>query len=60
MEGHAYVVLGATGGIGSALARRVVARGGRVVLAARDEERLAALSGELDAPSPSTPPSRTR
>ena len=50
MEGHAYVVLGATGGIGSALARRVVARGGRVVLAARDEERLAALSGELDAP----------
>ena len=50
MEGHAYVVLGATGGIGSALARRVVARGGRVVLAARDEERLTALSGELDAP----------
>jgi len=50
MEGHAYVVLGATGGIGSALARRVAARGGRLVLAARDEERLAALSGELDAP----------
>ena len=44
------MVLGATGGIGSALARRVAARGGRLVLAARDEERLAALSGELDAP----------
>lgn len=50
MEGHAFVVLGATGGIGSALCRRIVGRGGRVVLAARDEQRLEALASELDMP----------
>ncbi len=47
---HAVLVLGATGGIGSALARTLVARGTRVFLSARGEERLAALAGELGAP----------
>lgn len=47
---HAVLIYGATGGIGSALARRVVAGGGRVFLSARGEQRLAALAAELDAP----------
>lgn len=51
MEGHAYVVLGATGGIGAALSRRIHTRGGRLVLAARDEGKLSELGGELDAPT---------
>lgn len=50
MEDHAYVILGATGGIGSALCRRIAGRGGRLLLAARDEGRLGALGAELDAP----------
>ncbi|MEM6572421.1 MAG: SDR family oxidoreductase [Planctomycetota bacterium] len=51
MNGSAFVVLGASGGIGGALSRRIVGRGGRVLLAARDEGRLEALSGDLDMPS---------
>ncbi|MFT6833704.1 MAG: hypothetical protein ACJAZN_003889, partial [Planctomycetota bacterium] len=43
MEGQAYAVLGATGGIGSALVDRILARGGKTVLAARDESRLKAM-----------------
>ncbi len=50
MDSHAYVLLGGSGGIGSALARRIAARGGRVLLAARDAGRLEMLAGELDAP----------
>lgn len=42
-----YVILGATGGIGSAVARALVANGSRVALAARDRGRLEALSAEL-------------
>lgn len=38
-----HVVLGGTGGIGSALVRRLAQRGDRVMIAARDEGRLAAL-----------------
>ncbi len=41
------VVIGATGAVGAALARRRAARGDRVVLVARDGARLAALSAEL-------------
>lgn len=45
-----YVVLGATGGIGSELCRRLVAReDARLVLAARDETRLGELADELEA-----------
>ena len=47
---HAVLVLGATGGIGAALARTLVANGPRVFLSARGEERLAALGAELGAP----------
>ncbi len=41
------VVIGATGAVGSAIARRVVAAGGTVHLVGRDEARLHALAAEL-------------
>ncbi len=41
------LILGATGGIGSALARRIHARGATPVLLARDATKLAALAAEL-------------
>ncbi|WP_273846235.1 SDR family NAD(P)-dependent oxidoreductase [Rubrobacter calidifluminis] len=44
-----YVITGATGGIGGALCRRLARRGARLALAARGEERLQRLAGELDA-----------
>lgn len=47
-----YLILGGTGGIGSALARRLVARGASVHLAARRAEPLEALAAELSAASP--------
>ncbi len=50
MQGHAYVVLGATGGIGSALVSRIHGRGGKTVLAAQNEARLAALGAEVGSP----------
>ncbi|MGD8496253.1 MAG: SDR family oxidoreductase [Gemmatimonadales bacterium] len=46
-EPDIYVILGASGGIGSALVRRLSAEGRRLVLAARDEERLAELADSL-------------
>ncbi len=43
-------LIGATGGIGSALARRLTSRGVEVVLAARNEAKLATVAAELAAP----------
>jgi NAD(P)-dependent dehydrogenase (short-subunit alcohol dehydrogenase family) len=50
MKDTVHLILGATGGIGGALARRLRDAGARPVLAARGEERLAALGRDLDAP----------
>jgi NAD(P)-dependent dehydrogenase (short-subunit alcohol dehydrogenase family) len=45
------IIVGATGGVGSALARRIAASGGRLHLIARDEARLSVLGAELGATS---------
>jgi NAD(P)-dependent dehydrogenase (short-subunit alcohol dehydrogenase family) len=45
-ENGTLLILGATGGIGSAVARKAAARGARLVLAARDQEKLDALAAE--------------
>lgn len=47
MSAPAHLLLGGTGGIGAALARRLVAAGAQVTLAARNPERLEALAAEL-------------
>lgn len=44
-----YLILGAAGGIGSALARRLAASGARLMLAGKSGERLDALATELGA-----------
>lgn len=46
---RSVLILGGTGGIGAALARRLHAEGCRLVLAARDPQKLAALGAELGA-----------
>jgi len=43
----AYVVLGAYGGVGSALCRRLAKKGADLLLAGRDETRLATMAAEL-------------
>ena len=42
------VITGATGGIGEATARRLLAEGAAVMLAARSSERLSKLADKLD------------
>lgn len=51
MKDQVIVITGASSGIGAALAHEVVARGGRVVLAARRANELAALADKLGGPS---------
>lgn len=50
-ESQNFVVLGANGGIGSELCRRLVRGGHRVTLAGRNETALQQLGDELDAPT---------
>ena len=45
---QSFVVLGAYGGVGEALCRRLVRRGARLLLAGRDPERLARLAAEVE------------
>ncbi len=45
------VILGASGGIGSEVARRLVDKQYGVMLAGRNKERIEALAGELDSPT---------
>jgi NAD(P)-dependent dehydrogenase (short-subunit alcohol dehydrogenase family) len=52
---NVYLVTGGSGGIGSETARRLVARGARVALVARDAERLASVAGEIGAHAYSYP-----
>lgn len=49
MSAPVHVLLGGSGGIGSALARRLRQSGATVVLGARDPEKLSALAGEIGA-----------
>jgi short-subunit dehydrogenase len=51
VESPVYVILGATGRVGAALSRLLAARGCRLLLAARDTARLAALSDEVCVPA---------
>ncbi len=51
MDDTRIVVFGATGGIGSELARTLVGSGRKVVLVGRDPAKLARLSAELDSPT---------
>ncbi len=51
MAGEAIVLLGAYGGIGSELARRLASKGYRLMLAGRNPEKLALLAKELGAAS---------
>lgn len=47
---QAYLIIGAAGGIGAELSRRIVARGDRVLLCGRSESPLAELAAELNQP----------
>ena len=46
-----FVILGATGGMGSALAKQLSQQGAKLVLGARDQEKLSALAKEIQAES---------
>jgi NADP-dependent 3-hydroxy acid dehydrogenase YdfG len=47
MQDKIVVVVGATGGIGSALTRKLAPTGARLVLVARDSSSLSTLAAEL-------------
>jgi NAD(P)-dependent dehydrogenase (short-subunit alcohol dehydrogenase family) len=47
--GAVYVVIGATGGIGTALTRRLSAGGARLVVGGRNRQKLEELTGSIDA-----------
>ncbi|MEM1056425.1 MAG: SDR family oxidoreductase [Bacteroidota bacterium] len=49
MSAPVHVLLGGSGGIGSALARRLREAGDTVILGARDAQKLSALAGEIGA-----------
>lgn len=49
LDDRRYLILGAAGGIGSAVARRLAARGAKLVLVGRSPEPLEALADELGA-----------
>jgi len=49
-SGDAFLVFGAYGGIGSTLSRRLISQGHQVLLVGRDQDKLIALSNELDQP----------
>lgn len=48
---HSCIIFGAYGGVGTALARRLALKSSRVLLAGRDETRLASLAAELNCPT---------
>ena len=48
-ENSVQVIIGATGGIGSALARRLQSQGAKLLLASRDEAKTVDLANELGA-----------
>lgn len=49
LDGRTALVTGASQGIGEAVARRLAGQGARVVLAARSEEKLRGVAGEIEA-----------
>jgi NAD(P)-dependent dehydrogenase (short-subunit alcohol dehydrogenase family) len=51
VAGEAIVIFGAYGGIGSELARRLAAKGNRLMLAGRNADKLSVLAAELHAAS---------
>lgn len=68
MQDKVVMIAGATGGIGSALTRQLASQGARLVLAARDRDRLAALVSQsqlddkqvLTVPTDITDPTQVR